>query len=82
MHNDQYLYIIKFKNDKDFNFKNRIPEDETMTIKNVLTIITGTYHNNELRVVLEYIKEPFSKLVTFVTGSKCSINAFSKIDHQ
>ena len=53
-----------------------------MTIKNVLAIITRTYHSNELRVVLEYIKEPFSKLVTFVTKSKCSINAFSKIDHQ
>ena len=53
-----------------------------MTIKNVLTVITGTYHNNELRVLLEYIKEPFNKLVIFVTRSECSINAFSKIDHQ
>ena len=65
-----------------FNFKNDIPEDQTMKIKNALTIVTETCNINDLHVISEYNNERFSKLIRFSAKEELPINAFLKMHHQ
>ena len=65
-----------------FNFKNDIPEDQTMKIKNALTIVTETCNINDLHVISEYNNERFSKLIRFSAKEELPINPFLKMHHQ
>ena len=43
--------VVKVKNDKMLNFKNCIPEYQTIKIKNTLTTITETCNIKDLHVI-------------------------------
>ena len=43
--------VVKVKNDNMFNFKNCIPEDQAIKIKNILTTITETCNIKDLHVI-------------------------------
>lgn len=55
--------VAKVKNSKMFNLKKNIPEDQTMKVKNALTMITETCNINHSRVISEYNNKQFSKLI-------------------